>query len=329
MSERQDGVPPVEGPASAACWDALASMRDDAVRALRRRGIDEAEDHVHEAMVRLGQRPLEHASDAQLRALLTRVAWHIAIDRHRRRGRLRRLLPRLLDPNVPSTAEEIIAERSEARWLAAGLAKLGGLERAALMEAVAGHGVEEIAVVLGVDYKAAENALGRARRKLRMRAAAVTVGVAALLRRLRLEDQSAALGASALAAALLLLGPGARPAVAAAPPRAGAVVVNPSPAGAVSAAPAQRPALSASASRLMAAPGNAVTPRARTALAATTPPQPPPPAPLIQPPWQGSPGVILGGRVRVTVPGGTPAGWALSCAVEATRSATSVVDGYC
>lgn len=227
---------------AAARWEALAAARDDAVRLVswHAAGRFDAEDCVHEAMLRLSRRPLETVEPARLRALLARAAVCVAIDGHRRSGTLQRLLPRLLQPDTTATPEEIVADRSEARWLATGLPELGALERKALVQSAAGSSIDEIAAALGVEYKAAENALGRARRKLRLRATVVTVGIAALLRRLRqAEDHGAALSASALAAVALLTmpaptlvaaaGPAPQPRIAVVVPVQPAVAVQPAP----------------------------------------------------------------------------------------------------
>jgi RNA polymerase sigma factor (sigma-70 family) len=167
-------------------WQALAALRDDAIRLVRIRTAqpEDAEEHVQEAMLRLVQIEVLDLDPPRLRALLVRAACCLSIDRHRRTVRQRRLLPRLF-LGATSTPEDVVADRSEARWLAAGLDDLGHMEREALLHCAAGRRPGEIADLLGVDYKAAENALGRARRKLRLRAAGVAVALAALLRRLR------------------------------------------------------------------------------------------------------------------------------------------------
>jgi RNA polymerase sigma factor (sigma-70 family) len=233
MVEGVDGVD--DGGAGArARWHALAAVRDDAVRSLHGGVVrpDDVEDCVQEAMIRLATRELPDLEPGRLRALLVRVASNVAIDRHRRAGRYRQLLPLLHDDAGAVSPEEIVTDRGEARWLAARMTELGALERRALAHAAAGRRLDEIAAALGVEYKAAENALGRARRKLRMRAWGVTVGVTALLRRLRLAaNHDAALNAVALAAAVLLLGTGGpNPVTAAAagrPSRVGSAAVAP------------------------------------------------------------------------------------------------------
>jgi RNA polymerase sigma factor (sigma-70 family) len=297
-------------------WSALAALRDDAVQAVRGRlsRPEDAEDLVHEAMLRLAQRPTLTTEEVpQLRSLLVRAACAIGIDRHRRSGRQQQLLGRLIGGRQASSPEEIVADRSEARWLAAGMGTLGAMEHDALVYAMEGRRPGEIAGLLGVEYKAAENALGRARRKLRLRAASVAVGLAALLRRTRFDEHSAALTASALAALILLAPGGCRGAPAqqgpapvvhlapalilpvskqiAAPPPPAAPVVRPVPA---------RPATTVI---KVAAPPPAPPPASS--------PTPPPVIPPVTPPWQGSPGIGLTGHPGVYLPLGSPGAWVI------------------
>ena len=316
MQEGQVGR--AAGDAAEPLWQALVALRDDAVRILRSRtsGGEEAEDHVHEAMLRLAQRPIALTGAPQLRSLLVRTACCIAIDRHRRSGRQQRLLGRLAGGATHSSPEEIVADRSEARWLAEGMTALGDMEYGALLHAMEGRRPGEIARLLGVDYKAAENALGRARRKLRLRAASVVVGIGALLRRLRLEEHTATVTASVLVAALLFShGAGGQPHTAPQPPHhvdLAPALLRPVAhhAGPRAAAPP--------AAHTSVAPGVATAPRVTTLSPApqspqsTTPglPQTPPP------PWEHSPGVQGEGKTGFTLPGGTPAAWVVSCVLR-------------
>jgi RNA polymerase sigma factor (sigma-70 family) len=298
---------------------ALAALRDEAIRVVRARigRPDDAEDHVHEAMLRLAQRPITIAGAPQLRSLLVRAACGIAIDRHRHACRQQRLLGRLAGGGQVASPEEIVADRSEARWLAAGMEALGTMEHDALVHAMEGRRPGEIADLLGVEYKAAENALGRARRKLRVLAASAAMGVAAIVRRLRLDEQSSALTASTLAAALLLLNAGSHAGAAPAPAQRPAIVLRLVPGLVmpvskrldVAPVPASAPVVAVHArSSTAAAP-------ARPHVAAPAPPSTPPSTlPQVNPPWQGSPyGVRTGGRVGLTFMPGTPEAWLLSC----------------
>lgn len=66
-------------------WRALAALRDDALHVLRGRIArpQDAEDHVHDAMVRLLRHETATMERAHLRRLLVRTAYCIAVDRHR------------------------------------------------------------------------------------------------------------------------------------------------------------------------------------------------------------------------------------------------------
>ncbi len=197
-------------------WLRLVGVRDQAVHVVRARIArpEEAEDLVHEALLRLAARPVLDVDDtAGLRALVVRTASCLAVDRWRRQQRQARAVRRLAAGAVSDSPENRVADRSEAAWLAGGLPALGRMERAALLHAVDGRHVEEIARLLGVGYKAAENALGRARRKMRVRAAAAAALVADLLRRAvsRPEGAQVAAMVPVVAAAILLLPSAAAP----------------------------------------------------------------------------------------------------------------------
>jgi RNA polymerase sigma factor (sigma-70 family) len=153
-------------------WASLVALRDDALTIVQQRVSkpEDAEDHLHNAMLRLADRDdLAIDDPARLRRLMVRVACHLAIDGTRRAITERRLLPRLAGAGRSESAEDMVADRSEARWLAEALPSLGAVERGALLHRADGRDLAEIAELLGVTYKAAANALSRARRKMRLR----------------------------------------------------------------------------------------------------------------------------------------------------------------
>jgi RNA polymerase sigma factor (sigma-70 family) len=301
-------------------WRALAALRDDVLHLLRLRLArpQDAEDHVHDAMVRLLRHETASMDGTHLRRLLVRTAYCIAVDRHRHLDCQQRNLPRLLDDGRAPSPEEIVADRSEARWIAAGVDGLGALERQAFAHACDGRRPGEIAVLLGVDYKAAENALSRARRKLRMRATTVVIGLAGFLRRLlHGQEHAAAFTASALAA-FLLINPSGSPAAGIARAEK---VVKPAPVVIMVASLQPHHGTAPVPVRAVAtSTGVTSTWRARAkpfAPAAPPPASTPSPSPnLPNMPWKNSPGVILGGRMGVWLPGGTPWGWAAYCAIR-------------
>lgn len=65
------------------------------------------------------------------------------------------------------SAEERVCEEAHAGWLLVQAGQLRSLERRALLARVEGLSTVEVAARLGVTAKAAESALGRARRALR------------------------------------------------------------------------------------------------------------------------------------------------------------------
>jgi len=289
---------------SAECWQAMTPLRDEVILRVRRRIArpGEAEDAVHEAMMRLAARGLADLDARRLQALLARVACGIAIDCARRAQRERRLLP-LIAATADTSPDELAADRGHARWLA-GAANLGRMEKEALLHAAAGRRLDETAALLGVSYKAAESALHRARRKLRAIAATVSTGVAAILRRLRGGDGTGGAGAAAsasLAVALLLFAPGAQQhALAGAPPRVHAAPGH-------TAVPSR--AVAATLPVVPTAPQSRAATRAvATHAAATARPSPPAPSPspsptpLFQLPWQQQPGPQHQPQGRVSVP---------------------------
>lgn len=307
----------------AARWQHLGVLRDAAVRIVRSRisRPEDAEDHVHEAMVRLAQRDDLEPDPVRLRALLVRAACCIAIDGHRADERRKRLLMRIGDGRVGGSAEDIVADRSEALYLAQGVGTLGQLEREALLHAMDGRRPGEIADLLGVGYKSAENALSRARRKLRLRAGAVVTGLAALLRRLLAHEHAVvttALATSALAA-LVILTPRTTPSSSEAQ---GSVDIAKPPAAHVVLIDQQLPLVGAAALPVPAA-GPTITTKLHNAHGtAPAPPSQPPQTgpsqplfnpPLVPPPPTPCPGHYLnvGGKV-LTVPGNSWAGCALS-----------------
>jgi len=287
-------------------WQAMLALRDQITAIVGRRVADpaDAEDFVHDAMLRLLERDGLDRDPKRLRALMARTASALAIDAWRRRNRYAHLLGHLaasLDHG--DGPDQVVAKRSEAAWLVGGFADLGAMERAAILHTIAGLRIDEISELLGVGYKAVENALGRARRKLRVRAAAVTVSVAALLRRWLSRPEAAPILALAPVGILLLSGGGA--ATAAAASRAHAPVVATLPTGG-SRPPARVDVIAGAAAA--GAHVVSVSP-ATVAASAVSPngvqPQPSPSPQILQspiqskPPSEGQPIIGVGGKTLV------------------------------
>ncbi|MBV9524197.1 MAG: sigma-70 family RNA polymerase sigma factor, partial [Candidatus Dormibacteraeota bacterium] len=151
-------------------WELLTPHRDRVVATLRRRHVEysEAEDVVHEAMVRLVQ--WDGLDPDHARGALLTVAQRVAVDRHRRSGRERRAVARcrVQDGQQP---DEIALDRLEARHLAGVVATLSWRERRALEGRAAGMAPRETAARSGVPARSVHLALSRARATLRAAAA--------------------------------------------------------------------------------------------------------------------------------------------------------------
>ena len=278
-------------------WQRLVSVRDDAIRAVRHRTSQpqDAEDHVHEAMLRLARRPNLDVDSGGLRALVVRAACCLAADRSRWQRRQDRLVGRLAaGADVPSPEQRVV-DRGQLAWVADAVTDLGRMERAALLHAVDGHRIDEIADLLGVGYNAVENALARARRKLRLRAAAATAMLAGLLRRIlsRAETAPTAAVLPVIVAALWLPGAGGQghaapadqaPALAARPATSLQARSQPPPVAANSlgaGGAARHVAAPGGHSRVLPADPRATDPAPKPPLDITIEPGPEPGAPLV------------------------------------------------
>ena len=147
-------------------WTALATDRPRLIRLLRSRGESpsDAEDFVQETFIRVARLP--RIDLARLSGLATVVAVRIAWETHRREARREQLLSRFLTGSSPSP-EELASLRGDTARALAIAAELPGRERVILQMCIAGVPLKEAAQRLGVSYKSAESALGRARLKLR------------------------------------------------------------------------------------------------------------------------------------------------------------------
>lgn len=186
-------------------WSALLSERDRALRvAAARCGTrEEAEDVVQEAFARIAAMP--DVDVGRVGPLLSSVIGNLAVDGHRSRSRAVRAQHRLLHP-APPVPEEVVCDRAEAQWLWTQRTELSPQDRRMLELRTAGLTLPESAEHLGITYRAAENALGRARRRLRAawRATAALLGVLWTRRSGKAAGVAAAVPA-ALAAALALV----------------------------------------------------------------------------------------------------------------------------
>ncbi|TGB14154.1 sigma-70 family RNA polymerase sigma factor [Streptomyces sp. MZ04] len=159
-------------------WQRAWSHREELLRVARRRSMsaEDAEDAVHEAMLRAAERP--QLDDERLGAWLTTVTIRLCVDRYRQVSREAevRSSPRLVAPGqVP--VDDAVCDRAEARWLAARSGELPARQAEAIWLKSEDLDVGQVAKKMGLSYRTAESLLARARRTLRT-ALAATLGLA-------------------------------------------------------------------------------------------------------------------------------------------------------
>ncbi|MBA4862776.1 sigma-70 family RNA polymerase sigma factor [Streptomyces sp. PSKA54] len=162
-------------------WQRMWSHREQLLKVARRRSLspEDAEDAVHEAMLRAAERP--DLDDERLGAWLTTVTMRLCIDRHRQVNREAevRTSPTLVTPG-PVPVEEAVCDRAEARWLAVRSNELPARQAEAIWLKSEDLDVGQVAVKMGLSYRTVESLLARARRTLRNSLAA-TLGVVLFL----------------------------------------------------------------------------------------------------------------------------------------------------
>lgn len=162
--------------------DRLAAAAQRALVRVRAAGAskEQAEDCVQDAVVDL--LAAKHNSQVEKpEAWLTTVSRRRFVDQLRRRRREQTALARTdaetrilgIDPS------EAIADRDQARWMAAALDELPATTREVVRRAGAGMPQAEIAAELGLSARSVESHLTRARRLLRRLAAAAVLPVCA------------------------------------------------------------------------------------------------------------------------------------------------------
>ena len=183
-------------------WALILPHREHMLNVARRRcrTEEDAEDCVHEAMLRVAQ--FETLDPDRVAAMLTSVTVRLAVDVHRGRARARRYLPRLVSvPAQQPQPDEAVLDASEAQWLAAQLRNLPDREREVLRQRAAGYSAGESATRLSVSYKSVESAYTRARGRMRVWAGVGSLLVAEYLRRLRQRPEVVVASMAAMASA--------------------------------------------------------------------------------------------------------------------------------
>ncbi|UQA95740.1 sigma-70 family RNA polymerase sigma factor [Streptomyces halobius] len=159
-------------------WQRAWSHREELLRVARRRSMsaEDAEDAVHEAMLRAAEHP--QLDDERLGAWLTTVTIRLCVDRYRQVSREAevRSSPKLVAP-CPMPVDETVCDQAEARWLAARSGELPARQAEAIRLKSEDLDVGQVAKEMGLSYRTAESLLARARRTLRT-ALAATLGLA-------------------------------------------------------------------------------------------------------------------------------------------------------
>ncbi|GGW30997.1 sigma-70 family RNA polymerase sigma factor [Streptomyces caelestis] len=172
---------PVETHAADERWRRMWSHREHLLKVARRRSMspEDAEDAVHEAMLRAAERP--DLDEERLAAWLTTVTMRLCVDRYRQVNREAevRTSPTLIAPG-PVPVEEAVCDRAEAKWLAVRSGELPARQAEALRLKSQDLDVGQVAVKMGLSYRTVESLLARARRTLRQSLAA-TFGIALFL----------------------------------------------------------------------------------------------------------------------------------------------------
>ncbi|OUD00251.1 RNA polymerase sigma factor [Streptomyces swartbergensis] len=172
---------PAEVTAADERWRRMWSHREHLLKVARRRSMspEDAEDAVHEAMLRAAERP--DLDDERLAAWLTTVTMRLCVDRYRQVNREAevRTSPTLIAPG-PVPVDEAVCDRAEAKWLAVRSGELPARQAEALRLKSEDLDVSQVAVRMGLSYRTVESLLARARRTLRQSLAA-TLGFALFL----------------------------------------------------------------------------------------------------------------------------------------------------
>ncbi|MFJ9906931.1 sigma-70 family RNA polymerase sigma factor [Streptomyces sp. NPDC101152] len=200
---------PADTAAAEERWQRMWSHREQLLKVARRRSMsqEDAEDAVHEAMLRAAERP--DLDDERLGAWLTTVTMRLCVDRYRQVNREAEVgrRPTLVAPG-PVPVEEAVCDRAEAKWLAVRSGELPARQAEALRLKSEDLDVSQVAVRMGLSYRTVESLLARARRTLRASLAG-TLGLVMFLvgrGRLRGGGKAQVVAVSSTAATLAVAG---------------------------------------------------------------------------------------------------------------------------
>ncbi|WP_308297285.1 MULTISPECIES: sigma-70 family RNA polymerase sigma factor [unclassified Streptomyces] len=191
-------------------WQLIWSHREQLLRVARRRSvsIEDAEDAVHEAMVRAAEHP--NVDRERIGAWLTSVTIRLCVDRHRQLSRDARVALRnrsMLAAPGTVLPEDTVCDLAEANWLALRSAELPGRQAEALRLRAENLEVAQVAQRMGLTYKAVESLRTRARRTLSaVLAGTLAVAMALWRGRPRVEGGASAAALASTAATLVVTG---------------------------------------------------------------------------------------------------------------------------
>jgi RNA polymerase sigma factor (sigma-70 family) len=206
--ERETGS--CEGPAdgSDARWQRIWSEREQLLKVARRRSVcvEDAEDAVHEAMVRAWERP--DLDESRVGAWLTTVTVRLCVDRRRQVSRETDVQGLVPAASWQSSVEEAVCDRLEANWLAQRSSELPPRQAHALWLKSSNLDVAQVAEEMGLSYRTVESLLARGRRTLRRLLAGALAfgGWHWLTGRARTGGGAMATGVASTAATLTMLG---------------------------------------------------------------------------------------------------------------------------
>lgn len=188
-------------------WQRMWSHREQLLKVARRRSMsaEDAEDAVHEAMIRAAESP--HLDEERLGAWLTTVTMRLCVDRYRQVNREAEVCSRsVVATPGPVPVEEQVCDRAEAKWLAGRSGELPARQAEALRLKSEDLDVGQVAQEMGLSYEAVESLLARARRTLR-NSLAGTLALAVWVwgRRPRTPGTAPAVAAASMAATLAVL----------------------------------------------------------------------------------------------------------------------------
>ncbi|MFF5723742.1 sigma-70 family RNA polymerase sigma factor [[Kitasatospora] papulosa] len=192
-------------------WELIWSHRDELLEIARSRSssAEEAEDAVHDAMIRAVEDP--DVQYGRVRSWLRHATVRACADRHRQVTRDRELSVALsAAPAESFPVEEGACDRAEARWLADRSAELLPARQVQALRLQAQDlDVGQVARTMGLSYRATESLLARARRSMR-NALAATLAVAAAtwtcVRRFPRTGFAQSTGATSAAVTLAVVG---------------------------------------------------------------------------------------------------------------------------